>query len=315
MLRMRSLFLAVAARVPGLNGWIVNRGTGGSNKAEYCYGVWMKHMAFLHRAGMERIPDTIAELGPGDSFGVGLCALLCGASRYFALDVRPFANMERNLEVLEDLIALFQRRTGRPTRGWPSFDHLLDEGLFPSQQLQAPSLARLLSRERVQAIRDALANGRSKCGRIEVRSVVPWMSSEDLSRESVGLIFSHSVLEHVRDLSTTYRAFSDWLEPSGWLSHQIDFTSHGLTSPWNGHWAIGSNALWEFVSERRDCWINRQPWSFHRSLIGGAGFRFVDVMCNHREDGIRKSELATPWQGLESRDVTCQSVYFIARKS
>ena len=58
--------------------------------------------------------ETVAELGPGDSLGIGLAALLSSAQRYVALDVVRYAANTRNLQIFEELIALFRDRAPIP---------------------------------------------------------------------------------------------------------------------------------------------------------------------------------------------------------
>ena len=52
------------------------KGTGGTSSARYCYSVWLRHLSLLKENGMHNIPETIAEIGPGDSLGIGLNALI-----------------------------------------------------------------------------------------------------------------------------------------------------------------------------------------------------------------------------------------------
>ena len=66
-----------------------------------------------HRTGFS-IPNSVAELGPGDSLGIGLAALLCGANNYYGLDAVPYCNDERNLKVFEELVGLFTQREHIP---------------------------------------------------------------------------------------------------------------------------------------------------------------------------------------------------------
>lgn len=40
-----------------------------------------------YKNGLPVHPDTVAGLGPGDSLGFGLAALISGADKYFAFDV------------------------------------------------------------------------------------------------------------------------------------------------------------------------------------------------------------------------------------
>ena len=60
-------------------GGVSIHGTGGTDSARYCYTIWLRHLSILYKNGFTKIPDTIAELGPGDSIGTGLAGLLSGS--------------------------------------------------------------------------------------------------------------------------------------------------------------------------------------------------------------------------------------------
>ena len=107
-----------------------------------------------------------------------------------------------------------------------------------------------------------------------VRYVAPWSDPTALEPRSVDMIFSQAVLEHVDDLEAVYGAMSRWLRAGGFISHQIDFRSHGTASSWDAHWAL-PDWLWRLVRGRRAYLINRQPISTHRALLDGHGFRVV----------------------------------------
>jgi hypothetical protein len=62
-------------------------GTGGSDSARYCYAAWLRHLASFSDVAPELRPRVAAEMGPGDSLGLGIAALLSGVERYAALDV------------------------------------------------------------------------------------------------------------------------------------------------------------------------------------------------------------------------------------
>ena len=91
-----------------------NRGSGGTDSARYCYTVWLRHLVSLHAAGLGAHWPVVAELGPGDSLGTGIAALLSGAEKYYALDVKPYFGNQTNLEMLERLLELFHRREPIP---------------------------------------------------------------------------------------------------------------------------------------------------------------------------------------------------------
>ena len=79
-------------------------------------------------------------------------------------------------------------------------------------------------------------------------------------------MFSQSVLEHIDDLEGAYATLHKWLKPGGYMSHLIDFYSHGLTKEWNGHWAL-SDLTWGALKGRRPYLINRQLASRTHAVV------------------------------------------------
>ena len=71
----------------------------GTISPRYCYSVWLRHLVMARRGGLAAVPQAVAELGPGDSLGLGLAAILSGASRYFAFDVVQYAHNAANAAV------------------------------------------------------------------------------------------------------------------------------------------------------------------------------------------------------------------------
>src|SRR5689334_17334685 len=54
-------------------------GTKGTDQARYCYSVWLRHLSLAAANGLDTDPKSVAELGPGDSIGIGIAAVLTGA--------------------------------------------------------------------------------------------------------------------------------------------------------------------------------------------------------------------------------------------
>jgi len=75
----------------------VGKGTGGTDSARYCYSVWLRHLVMAKKNDLNPYPKIVAELGPGDSIGIGLAALISGCEKYYGFDVVEYANIERNL--------------------------------------------------------------------------------------------------------------------------------------------------------------------------------------------------------------------------
>lgn len=308
----KSLVKGLLTNIPGVEPLLRQRTAGVAQSASYAYSVWMKHLTLLWANGMRSIPETVAELGPGDSLGVGLAALLCGAKRYFALDVHEYTNTAANLQMLDELVDLLRARAPRPTAGWPDFDRYLDERLFPSQILTDSLLAQSLAPQRIAMIRDAIARpGRARDG-ICVKYIVPWSDPAVLVPGSVDLVLSHSVLEHVVDLDAACRALALWLKPDGLMSHQFDLDSHGISTLWNGYRGY-SETLWRLLLGKRLYLINREPPSAYFRLLQAHGFETTCVLQATRADGIDRSQLAPRWQSLSDEDLNCSGVYFQAR--
>jgi hypothetical protein len=299
--------------VPSLNDLLPSATTGGAtHSANYCYGVWLKHLTLLHVHGLPAIPEVIAELGPGDSLGVGLCALLSGADQYVGLDVVAHSSSESNQTVLDDLLRMFRERTPNPDHGWPQFDSYLDARHFPGQVLTEAALERALRPDRIDDIRRAITRP-AEPNPISVEYKAPWFDPRVIEPDSVDLILSQSVLEHVEDLAGTYRALYQWLKPGGWMSHQIDFKSHQLSKRWNGYRTC-SEGMWSLTFGRRPFLINRQPASVHLRLLQEAGFTLVTQQKYLRKDGVGRNELAPLWADLSEEDLNCSGLYVIARK-
>ena len=108
-------------------------GTGGSNNARYCYSVWLRHLISLKSNCDDFvIPKVVGELGPGDSIGIGIAALISGADKYYALDVIKFANPKRNLKIFEDLVELFKKQADIPSeKEFPDLHPYLNSYEFP----------------------------------------------------------------------------------------------------------------------------------------------------------------------------------------
>ena len=311
-MRLAPVVKGLLTFVPGLHGLMPSKRTGRTDSARYSYGLWLKHITLLHVHGLRQVPETMAELGPGEAIGLGLCALLSGAHRYIGLDVVAHSNIERNRRVLQDLIPLFQQRAPRPDKGWPDFDAHLDGNLFPSGILREDRLEQALQPDRLASIRAAIEGQPNPHG-ITAEYKAPWSDPAVVIEDSIELVMSHSVLEHVVDLAGTYRTLYRWLKPGGWMSHQIDLRCHGLSKRWNG-FRTCSDRVWNMAVGGRPYMINRQPVSVHLRLIQEAGFDLVAQQKFLRTDGIRREELALRWKDITEEDLNCSGVYVIARK-
>lgn len=312
-MRLTPVMKGLVTYIPGTYDLFANERGIGTYSARFCYGAWLKHLTILWENGMRVIPETVAELGPGSSLGMGLAALLSGVKNYYALDVVKSADAEHNLIIFDELVDFFKKRAGRTVKGWPDFDRHLDSNLFPSHILTEKVLDSALTQKRIESIKNALLNMNSEHEGISIRYFVPWYNSDVIEQESVDVILSHAVLEHVTNLEDIYRAFFLWLRPKGWMSHQIDLKSHSLTKEWNGHWAY-PELLWKIIVGKRPYLINRQPCSRHTALIKENDFKIICYLQSRRPGGIKRSQLASRWRDMSDDDLTCSNLFIIASK-
>jgi len=257
----------------------------------------MRHLVMLYKNGLSTRPEIVAELGPGDSLGIGLCALLSGAEAYCALDVEKSAAPRKNRELLVELDALFRGKAGIPdAKEFPKVKPDLDSYAFPSHILTAD---RLLTRRGDES------------GRIHY--FAPWYDNTVVKEASVDLIICQAVLEHVQDLEHTYKSLYRWLKPGGVVSFLIDFTSHGMTKEWNGHWRYPDYA-WRIIRGRRAYLINREPHSAHLRLLRDNGFTVVCDNTTVMGSGIKRSELAPRFKDMSDDDLATAIAFIQAVK-
>jgi len=302
MLRLRPLIVGAATFVPGLAALSWTR-TGGSTDALYCYSVWLRHLVNLRDRGVPFRFDAVAELGPGDSLGTGLAALLSGARRFDALEVVRHDTDARNVQVLDELVALFRTRADIPgPEEYPRVRPALESYRFPRDILPDARVDAALAPDRVDAIRRALLGEVRPGDPVEIRYRVPWNDDAVIEAESVDLILSQAVLEHVDDLPGTYAAMVRWLKPGAVMTHKIDYSSHSLTTTWWGHWAL-PDPLWWLIRGRRPFLINRQPHSRHLALLDAAGVRIAAETVYPGEGAAPRWVLARRFRGFT--DVDC----------
>jgi hypothetical protein len=262
---------------------------------------------------MRPMPHTVVELGPGESIGTGIAALLSGAERYVGIDASRHASDGVNLEVFHGLVKLFSERAPRPTGTYPSYDEYLDARLFPSSILTEERLAASLAPERVQRIEHALRVLSSTTPERDIHYQT-WAAPEGIGEGEADLVFSHVVMNQVADLAYVYGRCAAWLRPGGWMSHQIDLTSHEITPEWNGHRRYGE-IMWRLVSGRRGHFVNREPAGTHLRLIAEAGFDIVDAIRGfRRHGGISRAEHAKRWRSFSDEELATQTLFVIARR-
>jgi SAM-dependent methyltransferase len=290
--------------------------TGGTIESRYCYSVWMRHLENWNTAN-ENIPRVVAELGPGDSLGVGLAALLSGAEKIYALDVIKYWDNERNIKIFDELVLLFQKRAPIPGKNeYPLIRPEIENYNFPSDILTEARLQRSLSPERIQLIRKEILNIENPANRF-IKLQIPWYRSDIVEQNSVDFIFSQAVLQHVEDLEHTFKSMYEWLKPGGLMSHTVDFKSMGITPGWNGHWTF-SDFEWKVVKGGvkggNSFLINRLPYTSHLGFHNKYHFNVLKKSFVKMKNDLSLKKLAKRFMNLTEDELTTSGMYILSRK-
>ncbi len=311
-MKLKPFICGLISYLPGLNR-LHSRKTGGTNSARYCYSVWLRHLVHARQNCLNTCPGVIAELGPGDSLGMGLAGLISGSEQYYAFDVVESACDNTNKQIFDELVTLFQKREAIPGESeFPSVKPTLNDYTFPYDILDDQRLTIALEPSRIDKIRESIDNHRHIDSVVKYK--VPWFDSQILEPESVDMIFSQAVLEHVEDLKNTYQAMHKWLKPSGYISNQIDFKSHGTAEEWNGHWTY-RDLIWKIIRGNRPYLLNREPHSTHIKLLAEEGFKIVCDKESKAKSIYKRQQLAPRFRSISEEDLETAGVFLQAVKS
>lgn len=277
----------------------------GTGSSRYCYAVFLRHYSHLARFTTGRLPEVIVELGPGYSLGTGLAGLIAGAERCIGLDLQNHMRVEDNLRIFDELVALFRARAPVPRDVQIATDPL--DWAFPPSL--AADLERALDDRRIAAIRRDIEDG---TGRF-VDFVAPWSDRAVLAAGSVGWLMSHAVMEHVDDVAAVYDNAATWLASGGFMTHEIDFSSHQLTHHWNGHWAV-PHPLWRMIRGARPYLINRLPFEGQLEAMRREGFEVLREVRVMREDGLGQAGFVPTYAGVSDKDARTHIAFVVGRK-
>jgi hypothetical protein len=309
---LRPMLGGLKSFVPGVD----YRGSGGTTSARYCYAVWLRHLALLAQHGFDPAGARLVELGPGDSVGVSLAALLSGAGAAAALDNVRHASPERDREVLADLAELFRSRAAPPGDDeFPGVRPRVPWLRALDQIVPEPALAAGLAPDRVAELAADLA--RPARGARLLQYHAPW-APDAVPPGSADLVLSQAVLEYLpydgRNglLAEAFATMRGWLRPGGLVSHQIDFSA-AFGPEWNAHWAVG-DAAWRVVVGRRPSYENRVPLSGYLELCARHGFDVLAADPTPAEGGVAPERLAPRFRALPPADYAARGVHLIARR-
>ncbi|MGK9477953.1 methyltransferase domain-containing protein [Melioribacter sp. OK-6-Me] len=230
-------------------------------------------MEKLRKVGFNKISGTIAEIGPGDTLGVGICALLDGFKKYYAFDIIAHASIDNNLKILLQLKNYFQLHSTK--------------------------------------IKEIIAGIK---GENDLFHYFPNCQNKgSVEENSLDLILSNAVMEHVFDISSYYKIMFDLLKPGGYCSHVIDYKALEFSKIWYEHWYL-NKTIWKFLMHGRMYFINRLPHSYHISTQKNIGYEILleEKIFNEKANFKKISKEIRKY--FTEEDLSISSAHVIARK-
>jgi len=260
-------------------------GSGGTFSSEYCYSVWLRHLVQLKTKGlidnMEQIKN-LAEIGPGDSLGIGLAAIYTGVENYYAFDVIKHANLSKNNIINNELLSFFQSKKEIPhgSHQLRNTNPVLENYKFPENLLNHDSGWYGIRHDLIKKYLD-----NNEAAGTGISYVVPWMGKVHNNVKDIDLIISQAVMEHVDDIDFAYAEMYRWLKVGGIVSHQVDFKAHEMTEEWDGHFYL-KDSVWSVLAHGRKYPMNRLPLTAHLKSLEKNGFKIKNIIPVIRENSF-----------------------------
>ena len=256
--------------------------------------------------------QRVAELGPGDSIGIGLAAMLSGVNHLESLDVVRYASASRNQAIFRELVGLFRSRTPIPGDAeFPDLQPRLTDYEFPEDLLPESRLAELLEPRRIDAIEAALAGNASA---VSLDYHVPWNARDLRCGAHIDVLYSQAVLEHVEDLEDAHCILASFMRPGGIAIHAIDFRSHCITPGWDGHLQY-SPAIWQLVKGRRPYLLNRKSPTEQLAALTQAGFEVMAEIRSRSDPTLARGARAAAFRDWSDIDRETTSMTVVARRA
>jgi SAM-dependent methyltransferase len=224
----------------------------------------------------------LVEIGPGHTLGVALSLIVAGASRVAAVDTVRYAASQPDPRSFTELL---RRAT--------------EAGLVNSADVTDPEaeLARAVARLEYRVV-----DGREA-----------WRFPE----QSEDIVYSFSVLEHVRDLRGLLEESARVLRPGGLSIHTIDLRDHynlGRGENWLEFLEF-EDRQWERMTSARSAWCNRMRAPELRALFAET-FELVEFSeeTSDLPMGFDHRRVAARFQELGPQELSVSSVSVVARR-
>lgn len=225
----------------------------------------------------------VLEYGPGDVPGVGLLMAAYGAAKVYCVDRFPMVALsEKNIAILNDILARLDSPQHAQAR--PCFRTEGD----PASGFNSQVLEYLVR-----------PNGLSGL------------------RNTVDIIFSRAVLEHVNDLEASFIDMYQALRPGGVAIHKVDLRSHGLHRRNPLDFLSWPAFLWSLMYSYKGV-PNRWRVNRYREVIAATNFELQSLEPTEfaAPEDIRsiRPHLAPAFYNVSDEDLSWLDFWLVLRK-
>jgi SAM-dependent methyltransferase len=136
-------------------------------------------------------------------------------------------------------------------------------------------------------------------------------------RESVDLVFSRAVLEHVDDLEATFADMTSALRPGALAIHQVDLRSHGLHISNPLDFLAWSRNLWQLMYSEKGV-PNRWRIDKYRSILQRLPTSVLELrpttLAAQEHVAAVRPALAPDFQAISDEDLSWLGFWLVMRK-
>lgn len=149
----------------------------------------------------------------------------------------------------------------------------------------------------------------------KIKYYAPWWRQDKIVDNSLDIIISTAVMEHVLPLQETYKTIFKWIKLGGFCSHIIDYGAHEFSDCWYEHW-YHSDVLWKIFMHGRKYPISRMPHSYHMDCIEKAGFSIQSIIPSYQSNSADKNKISkTIVDYFNDSDLCIKSAIIVAKKA
>jgi hypothetical protein len=314
---IKQLVFGVISFVPFANKLykrVIGESSYSNSNSRFCYSMWLRILVTMHESKLETRLTNIAEIGNSSSLGVGLAALLTGVETYTSLEVIKSGNIVKNLKMFEELIKLFRAKEDIPDdKVFSRINLQLADYKFPTNILTDKRMSVLLSEERLNNIRNSIQNIGQNNNTDIISAYIPWELSINHLVESMDLIISRAVMEHIDDYEDIYYKLNLCLKANGIMLHDVEYHHHGIGRHWNSHWEY-SSFIWNLIKGKRLFITNRTTHSMQCESLKRTGFQILLEKRIIRTTRIQSKCLTKEFRDISDIDLNTYGGWFLVSK-